>query len=308
MILKSGSELAKRRFSLFKKLKKTPIQNECLLKDVGKCISPQEKLKLTVSIRNFYRLNGVTKMPKVHVYFSRIIKDSIDVRYIFADADERNHFESLRADILAPSAPTEYLRLRSTNFSKVFFEGWKIIFANKTNICISVPPNIDNPNKRSGFQVYSNENGPAVITKQGKKFYYLNDKQIPSKVFENPTKVTFKEIAAISNIETRGFVLRKIGIEQVLKLVEAIEVDKFTDKYDNLNILYKSKDTIGKLIRKQNPKAQRMTNDTQLFFLKVICPSTKKEHVLYVPKHVSARAAKAWTFNMKMEDEFVKET
>ena len=130
------------------------------------------------------------------------------------------------------------------------------------------------------------EDGPAIVFPDGYAQYYWKGLAIPGWWITNKEKITKEVIKKENNAEKRRCLRDIIGPNEYFKILGGvIEIDRDTDGQGNEMILYRSKlkdDVIGKYIQ----------------YLSVICPSTKREYLLYPPNQQSTNvwSAKASTF------------
>jgi hypothetical protein len=130
------------------------------------------------------------------------------------------------------------------------------------------------------------EDGPAIRFKDGYSQFYWNGVSVPSFWIMEKEKITKEVIMKESNAEKRRCLREIIGATKYFELLGGVvEIDKDTDDQGNEMVLYRTKikdEIINKHIQ----------------FLSVICPSTKREYILYPPNQQSKNVweAKASTF------------
>jgi hypothetical protein len=131
------------------------------------------------------------------------------------------------------------------------------------------------------------EDGPAITFQDGYSQYYWKGLSISDWWITDKSKITKDVIMKETNAEKRRCLRDIVGPDKYFELLGGvIVVDKDIDDQGHEMVLYKSKlkdDVINKYVQ----------------YLKVICPSTDREYILYPPNQVSKNVweAKASTFN-----------
>lgn len=75
-----------------------------------------------------------------------------------------------------------------------------------------------------------NEKGPAIVYRDGFCVYALNGVRVPKDIVETPwDKIDLKILASERNAEIRREIVRKVGIERIIKELHAKIVDKVGD-------------------------------------------------------------------------------
>lgn len=153
------------------------------------------------------------------------------------------------------------------------------------NVCFAVRmPVVANVDERFGLHCVD---GPAVEFADGFKIYAFNGVRIPANVVERPQSVKLEEIDKEANVEVRRIMIQRYGLSRYLEDSGAVQIDA-----DDCGVLYK----------------KALAHDEPIVVVKVTNPTpepdgTHKEYFLRVPPYIStARAAVAWTFDMKSDD------
>jgi hypothetical protein len=136
------------------------------------------------------------------------------------------------------------------------------------------------------------EDGPAIQFKDGYSQYYWNGVSVPAFWISDKSLITKDVIKKETNAERRRCLREILGATKYFSLLGGVvEIDRDTDDQGNEMVLYRSKtkdDIISKHIQ----------------YLQVVCPSTKREYILYPPNQSSTNVwdAKASTFqNQKIQ-------
>ena len=134
-----------------------------------------------------------------------------------------------------------------------------------------------------------NENGPALLYRDSYALYKSNGITMPKEFIETPKKDITKEMfIKETNADVRREVIKKIGLEKTIKLLDAKVVDKFKTKtggeYKLLHIEYDDR----------GPRP----------YLQMKCPSTGNNHILGVGRDIKT-AKEAWCF-LNNEKEFIQ--
>jgi len=125
------------------------------------------------------------------------------------------------------------------------------------------------------------ENSKAVIWPDKTGFYFWHGTKVNEKIIKTPSKITKKDILKEQNAEVRRCIREKLGDEKFAKRLGIEQIHK-----GQRGILYRTKD-------KDDLK------DDYLYFVKVVCPTTKRVYFLGVPEFGDADSAVAWTFGKK---------
>ena len=130
------------------------------------------------------------------------------------------------------------------------------------------------------------EDGPAIQFRDGYSQYYWNGISVPALWITDKPSITGEVIKKESNAERRRVLREILGPSRYFELLGGVvEIDRDTDDQGNEMVLYRSK-TKDDII------------DNHIQYLSVICPSTKREYILYPPNQESTNVwqAKASTF------------
>jgi hypothetical protein len=133
-------------------------------------------------------------------------------------------------------------------------------------------------------QLHSNTAASMTFRDQY-KIYSIDGVRVPSSAIESP--ITIEDIDKEENAEVRRIMIRRYGLEKYLDDSNAQVIDR-----DQFGTLYK--------------KSSR--NDEPLVVVRVTNPTpepdgTHREYFLRVPPHItSAKAAVAWTFDLRPEE------
>ena len=146
-------------------------------------------------------------------------------------------------------------------------------------IVVSMPHKI---NKDNLFRLHC-DNGPSVLWNDGFCEYAWHGAIIPKEWIENKDSISKETIIKETNAEKRRCLQEILGGERYLELLGVVSMDKDTDQYGNDMILYKTKQ-IDNIISEH------------IYYLSVICPSTKRKYMLCVPECKNVWEAKSWTF------------
>jgi len=74
------------------------------------------------------------------------------------------------------------------------------------------------------------EDGPALITADGKEHYYLYGEQVPKRVVMKPEKISqrdFRRLLRIRNVNTRARILARLPFQTILRICKAQKVDSW---------------------------------------------------------------------------------
>ena len=133
------------------------------------------------------------------------------------------------------------------------------------------------------------EDGPAVIFKDGFSLYFWNGIAVPQKWIEQKNKITKKDISSEKNAEKRRCLREILGTRRFSELL-------------GIEIVDSDKDDCGEVMNLWKTKTMDETIGDFIYFYDGICPSTKREYFICVPKCDNVWNAKAWTFkNQKIE-------
>lgn len=130
--------------------------------------------------------------------------------------------------------------------------------------------------------------GPCILFQDGFKRYFINGREVPGWIIDNPETITSEKFFAEPNNDVRGAMMTVLGTEKFALMLDCELVS--TDHANNETYeLYRSKQadpTLG-----------------HLQYVKVVCPSTKTQHVLTVPGDIkTALEGVAWTFHQTPEE------
>jgi len=131
-----------------------------------------------------------------------------------------------------------------------------------------------------------NAHGPAMEFRDGCRVYAWNGVVVPAVAIEATRNITVEQIDKQENLEVRRILIQQYGLDKYLEDSGAVEIDA-----DEFGVLYK----------------KTLPNDEPVVVVRVLNPTpepdgTHKFYFLRVPPHIAtARAAVAWTFNMKPE-------
>jgi hypothetical protein len=127
------------------------------------------------------------------------------------------------------------------------------------------------------------EDGPAVLWPDGYGNYFWHGVSIPAKLVEYPGIQNRDDITKEENAEVRRCMMEKLGSKRFAELLGIEEIHRSGIDLDEI-ILYRTLEpdpTVGDHIQ----------------FVKVVCPSTRREYMLCVPPTITnALEAVAWTF------------
>lgn len=173
------------------------------------------------------------------------------------------------------------------NFKKLLLSGiYDMIQLEDICIVSDMPVRIS----RNARNLLHCEDKSAIEFKDGYKEWYWNGVSVPQKLIETPELVTKEEILNEENAEVRRCYMEKLGAERYYDILGGVVlIDEDTDEQGNLMKLFRSKDKDSVI-------------DDYIYFLNVICPSTKRTYNLYplVEDYEDAKrnvwAAKASTF------------
>ena len=169
------------------------------------------------------------------------------------------------------------LNIYKESTKKIFNEYSKILDLNIfwgltfSTLCI-VSKNATTIHRNANFQLHSSK-GPAIIFPKGEsgysyKMYFINGRSIPREIAEISlnNELTKEVFINEKNDEYKSAWYAYSGEEKMLKILEAIEIDRFTVTHNNEEeetiTLFKTKENLNKVENK--PYA----------WLKRICPST----------------------------------
>lgn len=141
----------------------------------------------------------------------------------------------------------------------------------------------------NGNGALHNDEGPSLRWRDGWQLYHLDGTRLNRQLVEAPESITIDDIENEENIEIRRLMLNRYGIKEYLLDVGSKEIDR-----DEYGVLYRRvvHDSLEPLAMVE------VTNSTPE------ADGTFKKYFLRVPPHITtARAAVAWTFNMK-DDEY----
>ena len=133
-----------------------------------------------------------------------------------------------------------------------------------------------------------NDSGPSLLYRDGYSLYNLNGITVSKEIAETPKdKITREMITKETNADARREIIRKIGNERLLKILDYKVLDKF-DEYELINF------DIG---------------DGRLRpHLKMICPSTGLLHILGTrPENDTCNKALAFLFTQEKWKRPIKE-
>jgi hypothetical protein len=131
------------------------------------------------------------------------------------------------------------------------------------------------------------EHGPALEFEDGFKVYAWNGVVVPAHAIMAGGEITLEQIDKETNIEVRRILIQQYGLERYLADSGAIQIAA-----DECGVLYK----------------KMQANDEPIVVVKVTNPTPEpdgshKHYFLRVPPQMtSARAAVAWTFDIKPEE------
>jgi len=156
-----------------------------------------------------------------------------------------------------------------------------------------------------------------------KLFHHPENRAYIEEHYENLSPYTVREALKLKNAEQRMAALTLLDMETVIREVGAVKLDKqvlekkqirwdengepyhhvFRDSYELFTMKIKKKETPGV-----------WDFDTDVYFVKCVCPSTDRKYYLYVPPHVGeekdALGAVAWTMrfngNPLSKEEYVR--
>jgi hypothetical protein len=149
-------------------------------------------------------------------------------------------------------------------------------------IVIEMPTVVNvNDNKR-----LHSESSEAVKFNDGYSVYAWNGIIIPEKWIKEKESITKDNIIKETNAEKRRCLQEILGSKQYAKLLNIEVIDEDIDGCNNSMKLFKTKEP------------DNLINE-HIFFLNVICPSTKREYYLCVPECKNVWEAKAWTAGKK---------
>ena len=126
--------------------------------------------------------------------------------------------------------------------------------------------------------------GPAIKFIDGWELYYWNGVEVPKEWIINKDSITYDTITKEKNVEKRRCIREIIGTTRFAELLAIEEIDRdFVNSQDV--VLYKTKEPDSAI-------------NEHIYYVKVICHSTKREFFICVPKEAAtnAWAAIAWTF------------
>jgi hypothetical protein len=160
-----------------------------------------------------------------------------------------------------------------------------MIQMNELCIVIEMPTIVNvNENKR-----LHSESSEAVKFSDGYSIYAWNGIIIPEKWIKEKESITKNDIIKETNAEKRRCLQEILGSQRYAELLNIEVIDEDIDGYSNPMKLFKSKEL------------DTILNE-YIYFLNVICPSTKREYYLCVPECTNVWEAKQWTFqNQKIE-------
>ena len=123
--------------------------------------------------------------------------------------------------------------------------------------------------------------GPAVRFKDGSSYYYINGRNIPEWIIENPEKITRDRFLAERNSDIKGAIYEVLGQQGMFELLGAEEIDSRTIVHQNGELeevkLYKTKETFPEF------------DNAPLAWVGMVCPSTGTNYLQGVePHHTSA--------------------
>jgi hypothetical protein len=155
---------------------------------------------------------------------------------------------------------------------------YDMIQLNGLCIAIAMPCTV-NINERKRLH---SENSPAVEWKDGYKVYSWNGMIVPEKWIMDKKSITKNDIISETNAEKRRCLQEILG-KRFAELLGIEIIDSDIDGQGFPMNLYKTIE-IDSVANKY------------IYYLQVICPSTKREYFLCVPDSKNVWEAKAWTF------------
>jgi len=128
--------------------------------------------------------------------------------------------------------------------------------------------------QRSSYGMLHCIDGPAFISANGQKSYIIHGRLVPPELFENPEKLSDKQIQQfmrIPNVTIRDAIFEKVGFARLLRAVRAVEVDNWREY------------TLYMTPVKRNSKHARSALHANC--LSMINPTTGRVHFEWVPRH-----------------------
>ncbi len=122
--------------------------------------------------------------------------------------------------------------------------GWIWCFE-KAIVCSEMPIQT-NVNEEGNLH---NFNGPAIEWADGEGLYYFNNVKVSKEIaLKETSKITKKDILSEENVDIRREIIRKVGIEKAIEMLDAKTIHKFTSKvggkYELLQIDYDGKGSL----------------------------------------------------------------
>ncbi|MBZ0188166.1 MAG: hypothetical protein K8F91_18095 [Candidatus Obscuribacterales bacterium] len=128
------------------------------------------------------------------------------------------------------------------------------------------------------------QSGPAIVFEDGFELYFVEGVSVSKEIVDETEKITVQSIEKEDNVEVRRIMIQRYGLDRFISDSGAVEVDR-----DDCGILYR--------------KDQK--NDEAIMVVEVIDATSIKQgnprhYFLRVPPYMkTARAAVAWTFNLR---------
>lgn len=121
------------------------------------------------------------------------------------------------------------------------------------------------------------------IIKNGIPYFYVNGLAVPEKLYNaKPDELDPRQVLRQSNAQVRAMLLKKVGLERVVKECNGklIDADKKTgnELYD-----FKVKYTLEGKFKGSGVHEELDEDDKAIRILKVVCPSTKNNYFLRIP-------------------------
>ena len=143
------------------------------------------------------------------------------------------------------------------------------------------PPNVLATNEHGRLHCTT---GPALSFNDNTKRYFINGRNIPSRIVEQTHKITRESFLKEENSDTKGAIYEVLGQNGMFKLLGAEEVDSRTIVHVNGDLeqvkLYKTRDIFPEV------------GNQPFAWVKMICPSTGTNYLQGVePHHTSALEA-----------------